>query len=240
MHELYVSGATLEEIGTRFGVSRERVRQIFREAELPVRSTAETHALRHDRLLRERGEEICAAFSESKDAEEVSRRLEVPRVAVEEIIKRHFPPTERRRRRRATAPRYPTEELIACLQEAGAAARGALTTGEYGAYAKGRQTENGRPWPSDQTYVNRFGSWRAALLQAGLPVNPRAPRPPKRKFSDQDCIQALRDAARALGKAPTAAEYDAFVKASKKSLPGPGTVRKRCGTWYEALSKACL
>ena len=68
----------------------------------------------------------------------------------------------------------------------------------------------------------------------------RAPSRSKRKFSDADCIQALRDAARALGKAPTVAEYDTFVKASKGALPGQGTVRNRCGTWYEALAKAGL
>jgi hypothetical protein len=42
----------LEEVGARFGVTRERVHQIFREAGIRLRSEKETAALRRERLLR--------------------------------------------------------------------------------------------------------------------------------------------------------------------------------------------
>jgi hypothetical protein len=167
--------------------------------------------------------------------------LKIPRVIVKEIVETHCPPPERRRLQRATSPRYPTEELIVFLQEAGATSvQAVLTTVAYTKYAKGRQTDDGRPWPSDQTYVNRFGSWRGALLEAGLPTKPRGRYSGNRKFSEEDCIQALRDAAKTLGKVPTAAEYNAFARSSKGALPSQMTLRKRCGTWYQALAKAGL
>jgi len=168
MYALYANGATLEEVGVRFGLTRERVRQIFREAGISTRSTTETHTLRHDRMVHQRGEEICAAFSLSQDIDAVSLQLNVPRVVVKEIVKQHFPLGSRFRPKKSRPSMYPTGELISFLQEAGAAASGKLTTGAYGKYAKGRRTDDGRPWPSFQTHAKRFGSWRDALLEAGL------------------------------------------------------------------------
>ena len=162
MRALYAGGATLEEVGARFGLSRERVRQILQEAGIKTRSIGETSALRRDRLLRERGDEIRAAFSELKDIDAVARRLEVPRALVREVVARSFPASERKSRR---SPMYSSEELIACLKEAGAAP-GRLTTGKYAKYAEGRQLGDGRPWPSFQTLAKRFGTWRRALAEA--------------------------------------------------------------------------
>jgi hypothetical protein len=191
-------------------------------------------------VVHQRGEEICAAFSLSKDIDAVSLQLNVPRVFVREIVQRHFPPPERRRRPRATSLRYPTDELLAFLQEASTTVQGALSASVYGKYAKERRTSDGRLWPTYQTYVRRFGSWRGALLEAGLPAMPRGRSGGKRKFSDQDCLQALRDAAKTLGKVPTAAEYSALARSSGGALPSQITLQKRCGTWYHALAKAGL
>jgi hypothetical protein len=169
MYALYADGATLEEVGSRFRLTRERVRQVFQEAGLPTRSITETHALRHDRLLSERSDEIRSAFSESEDVEEVSQRLGVPRVVVKEIADRHFPHSaESRQKLRRRPPLYPPDELITFLQQAGAAVPGKLTTGKYAKYASRRHTDDGRPWPSFQTHAKRFDTWRKALAQAGV------------------------------------------------------------------------
>jgi Sigma-70, region 4 len=42
MHSLYQTGATLEEVGERYGITRERVRQLFKKAGLETRSRRET------------------------------------------------------------------------------------------------------------------------------------------------------------------------------------------------------
>jgi hypothetical protein len=230
----------LEEVGMRFGVTRERVRQVFREAGISTRSSAETHTLRRDRLVPQRGKEICASFSVSKDIDDVARRLKIPRAIVKEIVETHCPPPERRRGPRAISLRYPTDELIAFLREASTTVQGALSASVYGKYAKERRTSDGRLWPTYQTYVKRFGSWRGALLEAGLPTKPRGRYSGNRKFSEEDCIQALRNAAKTLGKVPTAGEYSALARASGGALPSQMTLRKRCGNWYQALARAGL
>jgi DNA-directed RNA polymerase sigma subunit (sigma70/sigma32) len=41
MYSLYAQGSTLEEVGKLYGLTRERVRQLFKEADLPTRSRHE-------------------------------------------------------------------------------------------------------------------------------------------------------------------------------------------------------
>jgi hypothetical protein len=92
MYELYVGGATLQDVGTRHNISRERVRQIFDRYGYRVRSLREVAALR--RALEEaRTKEILAMYSEVSDAREVARRLCVISCAL------HSLPIHRWRRR---------------------------------------------------------------------------------------------------------------------------------------------
>ena len=236
MYELYVEGATLKEVGARFDLTAERVRQIFRSAGLPSRSTSGTIAMQRDHLKQHRREEICAAFSEYKDIDQVARRLRVPQRVVKEVVESHFPKTEYSRRK-VILRRYADDELIASLQEASVSVQGVLTIAAYTDYAEARRTSDGRLWPTHQTYSKRFGSWREALQAAGLKANPPGPMTGHRQFDEAHCVDAVRVAARELGKVPTATEYDAFAKASGGALPSQATVRHRCGTWYKALAK---
>jgi DNA-directed RNA polymerase sigma subunit (sigma70/sigma32) len=41
MYSLYQRGSTLEEVGKLYGLTRKRVRQLFKEADLPTRSRQE-------------------------------------------------------------------------------------------------------------------------------------------------------------------------------------------------------
>jgi hypothetical protein len=239
MYALYRDGATLDEVGARFHLTKERVRQLFDSAGLATRSTSHSIAMQRERLARERGEEICAAFAESKDIAEVSRRLKIGPRVVREVVENHF--SEAERRRPAAAPQvYSDEELIAFLREADEHTSSGLSIATYREYANGRRTVDGRPWPGYQTHANRLGdgSWRVALESAGLkPVRPSSPGP-RRRFNEADCVEAVRAAARKLGKAPTAEEYFVFAKASNGAFPSQATVRQRVGTWYEVLTRA--
>ena len=49
MHAVYQDGATLEEVGKRYGITRERVRQLFKKAGLKTRSRQETLELKRRR-----------------------------------------------------------------------------------------------------------------------------------------------------------------------------------------------
>lgn len=241
MYELYVAGSTLEEVGARFQLTRERVRQIFREAGMSIRTMQETIALRNDRLVRQHSEEICAAFLVSKDIGVVAQQLDLPRVVVREAVKHLLPVSVPHQPRKSPSPIYSTEELLAFLQEVGSVTPGVPSAEAYRRYAQGRQTSDGRSWPSSHTIVSRFGSWRKALLQAAFEVKSAPRGAVKPRFSEADCVEALRAAARALGLVPTATTYGEFVRSSLKgAFPSEMTIRNRFGSWQKALEKANL
>jgi hypothetical protein len=239
MYERYIAGGTLAEAGVPFRLSRERVRQIFRDAELPQRTLAETMALKRDLEARDNQTMICHAFKESRDIDEVATRLGVARTVVKAVVETSFPAGQRRRKK-AVRQKYSDDELLGFLRQASERLGGVVTTQAYNGYAKARRTRDGRPWPTQQTHFKRFGSWRAALAAAGLAANPPSAIAGQRLFDEAHCIDAVRALARQLGKVPTAGEYDAFAKASAGAFPSQATVRNRCGTWNAVLNRAGL
>lgn len=238
-HAMYERGATLEAVGRTFGLSRERVRQIFRDHGLPVRSVSDTHALQRALQSGQHANRIKERYRELRDVDAVAQELGLPKTLVAEIVLDAFTPAERRKPKNAKK-KYSNEELIEFLQAASNALGGVLSAQGYTDYARGRKTPDSRPWPTHQTHALRFGSWRAAVKAAGLAANPASPIAGQTIFEDGHCIDALRAAARALGRAPTADEYDEFARASHGALPSQATVRHRLGRWYQALERAGL
>ena len=238
-HAMYDGGATLEEVGRAFGVSRERVRQIFRDHGMPVRSVKDTHALQRARQSRQRANRITDRFRDLRDVDAVAHELQLPKTLVAEVVYGAFTAPKRRKPTRARK-KYSDEELIRFLQGASTALGGVLTAQGYTDYARAHETQDGRPWPTHQTHALRFGSWREAVKAAGLAANPSSPIAGQTIFEDGHCIDALRAAVRALGHPPTAQEYEEFARASNGALPSEATVRIRLGRWYKALDRAGL
>jgi hypothetical protein len=240
MHSVYVTGLTLEQVGKLFGLTRERVRQIFREAGLTIRTTSETRALRSKHLIEGCGEEIKAAFLVSHNVEQVAHRFGLPIAVTKDYIKTEFPHSWERRAPKPPDPKYPTEEILDLLREAAAAVGGELREPSYRRYAEGRSIADGRPWPSASTVNARFGSWSRGLVAAGLkPPRSRSSKS-RRKFSDSDCLEAIRAAAEKLGEPPTVGAYREFARRSAGSYPSQMTLRLRLGPWHEALARAGL
>jgi plasmid maintenance system antidote protein VapI len=237
MHEMYERGVTLSEVATSFQVSRERVRQLLVAAGFKTRTIRETAALKRARD-RHRAEEIVSAFRRSRDAEQVARKLAVPRNVVNEVLNEQLTLSERRASWKSPKQRFSDAELIEFVQIASRELGGILSATEYTAFARERHTSDGRPWATHQTHFHRFGSWRNALQAAGLRANPPSAITGKKLFEPEHCIDAIRAIARDLGKAPTAAEYDECARQAGGALPSLATVRNRCGRWNEALSKA--
>jgi len=238
-YAMYESGATLEEVGRAFGVSRERVRQIFRDNGLLVRGLRDAYAVKRARQAREYEARIRERFRRLRDVDAVASDLGVPRTLVASIIQESFSESERRRPR-SVRNRYTNAELIEFLREASVELGGVLSAQGYTDYARGKMTRDGRRWPTHQTHAKRFGSWRAALKAAGLAANPPSPIAGQTIFHDGHCIDALRAAARKLGRAPTAEEYGTFARASGGALPSQATIRNRLGRWNDALARAGL
>jgi hypothetical protein len=133
--------------------------------------------------------------------------------------------------------RYSDEDLTAFLREAGTAAGGRLSGSAYGAFARGRRTADGRPWPTEQTAANRFGSWRAAVQAAGLGAYPSFGGL-RRRFSREQCVEAVRLMGERLERTPSRGEYERCARESAGGLPSVATVGVRCAGWSEALRSA--
>jgi hypothetical protein len=239
MRELYNTGASLAEVAERFGLTRERVRQLFGAHHLPTRSTAETAALRRKLLMNDHRQQIFDLIDAGVAPRDIAERLAIPPQLVREAL--HDDPSRRRlaafRRTTKKRPkqRYTSDELIECLRTASVELGGVLTTADYTGLARTRAFPDGRPWPTHQTPVLRFGSWRAALQRAGLEANPPSAIAGQRLFTTELCVDAILEVERDLGYPPTAAAYERAAAASNGVLPSLATVRHRCGSWQEAL-----
>jgi Homing endonuclease associated repeat/Sigma-70, region 4 len=243
MYELYECGLTLHEVGEDFGLSRERVRQLFGRARLRTRSLLETVELKRAADLG-RADEIIEVFRRTKDLAVVAGELEIGRATIVEVLRAKLPPRERMALNRKPGPaaakwRYSNEELIAFLGEAGAALGGTLSQKAYDAFARGRRTSDGRPWPTQQTAGKRFGSWRCAVQAAGLDAYPSSGIGLRERFSREQCVDAVRLVDERLERCPSSNEYECCARESAE-LPSLATLRVRCGSWSEAVRLAGL
>jgi AraC-like DNA-binding protein len=238
MYALYEQGATLAEVGEAFSITTQRVQQLFGQAGLRTRSLSTYAASRHD-AGRQRSDEIINELRRVRDTRLVAQRLGVPHKTVLGVIRENLPVSEYRAiTYKHRSNKYSDEEVLGFLREAAGAVGGVLTGLDYDHFARERMTADGRPWPTKQTAMRRFGSWRGALLAAGLSANPSSPVAGMRSFDFERCLDAVRTVAQALGKFPTVDEYDQYARESGGALPSLATVRNRCGTWIRVLREA--
>ncbi len=151
MADVYVAGATLQDIGDEYSLSRERVRQILCEAGYDLDELkAEAKRARRRRIRREHGPAIREALTLGQTPSEVAAALGVP-VDLVKRIDGSDPSYARKRkvvRRKTYAVKYTEDDVLSCLRQANAALGGVLTTAAYDNYARGRSLAGGRLWPT--------------------------------------------------------------------------------------------
>jgi AraC-like DNA-binding protein len=236
---MYLAGATQQEVGDAFDLKRDRVRQILHDAGIQLRSNSKTAEIQRQRQIEAARDQVCAAFKKSHRMDEVATQLGLSLGIVREIVKENFSETDRRSKK-PRSPTYSDKELLEFLREANTELEGILGAKAYNEFARQWYTDDGRPWPTYQTHIKRFGSWRAALQAAGLKANPPSPMSGHRSFDSNRCVKAIRTVEQTIGKTPTAAEYDQYARDSEGTLPSLATVRNRCGSWSNALQSAEL
>jgi hypothetical protein len=187
--------------------------------------------------LERRGGEVAELFREEGTVEAVADRLGLPVPTVRRLIRNHLPDA-RAYRRQPLRKHFGDEELLEMLRDARPAEGRPLTARRYQEYARGRAGRKGRPWPTAQVFAQRFGSWTNALARAGIRANPPSPAARLRRFSDVDCVRAIRDLHQKLGRLPSAQEYGEYARAEAPWIPGLSTVRLRLGSWSQALRRA--
>lgn len=255
MYEIYQAGATLEEVGAKHGgLTRERVRQIFKDADLPTRSRGQANQLKRqagEHYLAEHRESIIQAFRQTRDLAAIAREHELPTNTLRDMLKTALPRHEYcALTYKPSTPKYTQDELLDFLRTADSYGRtddegtpggnpnGILTIPRYTEFANARHTADGRRWPTYQTYRNRFGSWPQALHAAGIPANPPRRRWSGKRIDRDECLAAILTVQQKLGKTPTEAEYNKYARQTKGTLPSAATIRNHCGGWIGALQIA--
>lgn len=241
MAALYSQGATLEEIGREFSLTRERVRQIMRrDGYDPGTLKAGSARARRGRAVAAHETEVRAhlAVGQSPQAVASSLGLSLSLVRSIDLLTSQYAETRRLSRSRTVVVKYTDDEVLDCLHVASSDLGGVLTASEYGEFSADRTLHDGRPWPGNQTAQLRFGTWRSALEAAGLESNPSSPILGRQSFSDAHCIDALIEVRRLNGSWPTARGYEAYAEKLDGLLPSAATIRHRFGGWQRALQEA--
>lgn len=238
MHRLYEMGWTLEEVGSAYGLTSTRVRQLFLDAGFPTRDRSQTVGIRRHEEEVTKARAMADAYRRSGDMKAVARRFGVSMVRARELV---FPlvPDAWRHRTRNLGTRWSDEEVLWCLRQAAQEVDEPLKGLEFTALARGRTFDDGRPWPRHRSIADRFGSWTGALRRAGVPAGHSTGLGGSRlRFTRRDCVEAIRSCSRDLGGVPTWGRYVEWAKAHEGTAPSFAVIHKRLGSWREALRAA--
>jgi hypothetical protein len=227
---------TLEQVGEFLGITKQAV-QLRLKAKGINRSAGETARLRERRDISVRGDEIRKTFFQTRDVAETARRIGLNEPLVRRALGELVPDFKvLTQAPRNPSKKYSADELVASLREAVDAVPEILTTSSYDAYVAAHPTlPDGRPRPSKQAMMLRFGFWREALLRAGLPANPHSG--PEKEFNEAVAVAAVVECWRQTGGPPTAAGYDRWQR-DHEGRPSMATVRKLTGSWSSLLLRA--
>lgn len=227
-------GETLQEIGDRFGLSRQRISRILIESGAASPSREARHA-RTTRQLASAGVspgEVLSAWRSGIGPASVARRLRIPAAAVSVVIDEHASAADRAARRRAqserasrTRRRFSDEALIEAVRGSAEWADRVPSIADYVEFA-----HSSISLPSVDTIGLRFGGWNAALRAAGMTPRNTRRRAPPRRWSEATCLDAITRLVEELGELPSITRYAQLAR-ERPDLPSPATVRNRLGRW---------
>jgi len=226
MVRLRDEGATLDEIGKAYDLTRERVRQLLKSAGHTGAIARENVAAKRERAAQERLADVLAAYRRGDSTAEIAQQLDLHPAAVRDLLKVSVTPRDgaarRGTRRNWHQQHYSDDDLVDAVREVAERYGRTPTTEEYERAAAGGML------PTELTIRNRIG-WVVALERAGYPP-PIRKRAYTRRFPEATCRHALRRLVIESGHIPTHAEYEALAQLDDR-LPAAATVRNRVGRW---------
>ena len=175
MADLYHSGASMQEVGDRFGVSAGRVGQLFQKHGIETRTAGQGKRIRSQRKLAYE-QAVASEFVAVRDFGVVASAHELTPEQVKACVRKHRPDlcAEALGRRRPSG--YWTEEQICGAIRAWNARYGTPPRAADWHPALARRL--GQPdcaerfqqgdWPNLTTVLRKFGSWNAAVKAAGF------------------------------------------------------------------------
>jgi AraC-like DNA-binding protein len=223
-------GWSLDEIALRFGVSRERVRQILRAHGGPdPRDIADARRRRAEAQAEERIDELLALWRAGEQPRSAASALGLQAAACRSTIERFATDVDRAARKATIAgarrvQMYTDRDIIVALTSVAARVGRVPSAKEYATHARRLD------YPSLPTILNRMGGWTHALRAAGMQPLSTPARARKRRWTEEACWEALRAVVAELGEIPSVLGYERHA-AGRAELPSSATVRNRLGRW---------
>jgi transposase len=236
MAALRRQGFSLDEIAMRFGVSRERVRQILRAYGGPGRDdVVAARRRRAEQLAEERVDELLAFWRAGTGVRSLARELGLQTAACRRTIERYATDVDRAARTTAmsgsrVALTYSEADIILALTAAAARLGRVPSAKEYDAMTR---TPN---HPSLPTVLNRMGGWSNAVAAAGLLPAAGRGRVGQRRWTEEACWDALRRVVDEIAEIPSVHAYER-VAVGRSDLPSAATIRNRLGRWSSLAAR---
>lgn len=234
----YLAGDSLSEIGSREGISGERVRQLFRAAGFPRLDSAHTNRQRSQQRRAALREPLITAFRSHHSVAVAATVVGCSVGLASDILVQAGEETDVNRAWVAarSKPTVTAEFCIAALREAADRCEGRLTESRYQAFIRSGASTDGQAWPWPSTILRRLGvaRWNESLDRAGVPHSALGSGP--RGCPDQSLLQLAADLQRELGRPPTPNEYSAAAKAG--GLPGAQSAIRRFRAWESFVGAA--
>ena len=230
MRTLREQGFSLDEIALRFGVSRERVRQILRAFGAPdPELVANARRRRAAQLAEQRVDELLALWRAGHEPRRAATALGLQAAACRSTIARFATDVDKAARRASLsgargAPTYSERDIIVALRAVAAGLGRVPSAKEYALLARGLEL------PSLPTVLNRMGGWSSAVQAAGMTPVAAHTSSRTRRWTDSACWDALRRVVDELGGIPTVVSYDRHAT-GRPDLPSSATLRNRLGRW---------
>jgi AraC-like DNA-binding protein len=230
MQALRQHGWSLDEIALRFGVSRERVRQILRAHGGPApQDIADARRRRAEAQAEQRIDELLTLWRAGEQPRSAADKLGLQAAACRSTIERFATDVDRAARKASMAGArriqlYSDRDIILALTSVSTRVGRVPSAKEYAAHARARN------YPSLPTVLNRMGGWTHALRAAGMQPLSAPARSRKRRWTEESCWAALRSVVDELGEIPTVLSYERHAL-GRVELPSAATLRNRLGRW---------
>lgn len=232
MSQMRAEGRSLQEIGQRFGLTRERVRQIIRDAGGPTNE--EAAAARREAARREREalrEQILQLLRQTPGlpGDAVAEVLGVStgevRAALGDDARRILVSTHR-------APSvFADQDILDNLRQAAQEAGEPLTVRMY---EEARVSFGGASAP---LVLQRFGTWRDACVMAGVQHGQPVRTHYERRWTRDDLVDAVVEYLAEDGSRGSFADYERWARRTA-GKPSGQTIRTQLGTWSTAKTAA--
>lgn len=238
--ELYMWGATYDEIAALFGVTRERVRQILsKQAPLAL-----------EEIKRQRRVNAAAIASESQSVhsnliaeylstngpssiDEVASGTALSRSAVKLAWPSNFAHLQLAHLKKATHQTWTDDQILEALRSA-SMYEFPLTRAKYDALQSVGQISG----PTGVRVMQRFGTWTAACDRAGVQAGVARAAPYESRWTDEELLKFASDYLRSPAYGGTFSGYDTWRRRNSIDGPSSGTLRNRLGAWSAIKRRA--